>query len=104
MNPYGARARRHWREHLPSQYAQIEDPDRFFATLGDQIQTAVELRADQIAGDDPPGETFLDKLGRPNMARLTAEDDVLREMLPPAEDDDDEAQDLSSFPDSTTAR
>lgn len=92
MNPYGARARHHWQKHLPSQFSQIADPESFFNSLGEQIQTQIEFRSDQIAGDDRPGETFMDKLGRLNMARLTAEDDVLREMLPPAEDDREEPE------------
>jgi hypothetical protein len=87
MSKYGTMARRHWQQHLPSQHQQIEDPEVFFTTLGEQIQTAVEQRTDLIAGEDPPGETFLDKLGRLNEAKLSAEGEVLREMLPEAEDD-----------------
>ncbi len=86
MNQYSAMAERHWRRWLPSRVAELEDPTSFFSTLGDEL-----------AGDDPPGETFLEKAGRLNIARLRAEEIVLPEMvlLPPEagldEDRDDDA-------------
>src|SRR5262249_40581804 len=57
----------------------------------------IEELATALAGDDPGGEDYLEKLGRLRMARFTAESQVLREMvlLPPepghpeAEEEDD---------------
>jgi hypothetical protein len=40
-----------------------------------------------LAGDDPGNEGYLEKVGRLNMARLKAEEQVMREMLPPTDDD-----------------
>jgi hypothetical protein len=82
MNQYGAQARRHWQTHLPNRYRQIEDPETFFADLGEQIAQQVQDRAAAIAGSDPEQETYLEKVGRLNMARQTAESGVMREVLP----------------------
>jgi len=87
MNRYGAQAQRHWQTHLPQRYRQIEDPESFFAELGDQISQQIESTARQLAGPDPANERYLDKVGRLNMARLSAEAQVIREMLPAPETD-----------------
>ncbi len=41
------------------------------------------LLALDLAGDDPPAEAYLAKVGRLNMARLQAEEIVLREQILP---------------------
>lgn len=85
MNPYGRRAQRHWQTNLPRQYAQIQNPERFFTDLGSTMAQQIEDLADQIAGPDPQDETYLDKLGRLNRARGEAEMEVFRETLPQPE-------------------
>jgi hypothetical protein len=80
MNQYGTRAKQHWQKYLPERFSQLEDPDNFFSNLGEQIAERVQSLAEALAGNDPPGETYLDKVGRLNMARRDAESDVLREM------------------------
>ena len=81
MNHYGATAQRHWARWLPERYATIQDPDSFFSTLGEEAaQQIADLTLD-LAGDDPPGEDYLVKVGRLNMARLQAEEIVLREQV-----------------------
>ncbi|WP_238323877.1 hypothetical protein [Salinispora pacifica] len=89
MNQYAAQAMSHWRSHLPNRYRQIEDPDEFFTELGEQIAQQIEELSRTLAGPDPEQETYLSKVGRLNNARLSAEGQVLREMLP------DPATDLS---------
>ena len=97
MNRYGAMARRHWERWLPEQYAAIEDPDAFFATLGKEAARQVGDLAEQLAGDDQPGEGYLERAGRLASARARAEEIVLPRLLLPApeafaddEQDDDE--------------
>jgi hypothetical protein len=82
MNQYGRRALNYWRNDLPNRYAQIPDPQTFFTDLGEQMATQVDQLTQAIAGPDPPGETFMDKLGRINTARAEAEEQVIRETLP----------------------
>lgn len=91
MNQYGALAQRHWRQWLPNRCRTIADPHSFFSTLGEEVAQEIEDLSLELAGDDPPGEDYLAKLGRLNMARLRAQETVLRErvLLPP----EGEAQD-----------
>jgi hypothetical protein len=95
MNRYGRLAQRHWAKWRPNELRQIPDPEEFFTKLGLDVEDQVEQLTAALAGDDPGGEDYLQKLGRLRMARLTAESQVLREqvLLPPepghpeAEDD-----------------
>jgi hypothetical protein len=80
MNRYGTTARDHWKRWLPHRYSQLEDHESFFAELGEEIAARVDDLAHAIAGDDPPGEAYLQKLGRLNMARLNSEAQALQEM------------------------
>jgi hypothetical protein len=89
MNRYGALAERHWQTHLPTRYARIEDPARFFAELGEQIQDQITELKDTLAGDDRPGEGYLDKVGRLNAAEQMARERILAQTLPESENDEE---------------
>jgi Icc-related predicted phosphoesterase len=78
MNHYGTTAQRHWERWLPERYATIQDPGSFFLTLGEEVARQIADLALDLVGDDPPGEDYLVKVGRLNMARLQAEEIVLR--------------------------
>lgn len=80
MNSYGMKARKHWEQWRPMQYSQLENPDNFFSELGEEISQRVAELSQALAGSDRPGEGFLAKVGRLNMARFDAEATVLREM------------------------
>ena len=83
MNRFGQMALRHWEEHFPEQLAGIPSEQRteFFSTLGDQAEQRIEQLASEIAGPDRPDEDYSDKLGRLREARMTAESDILRELI-----------------------
>ena len=81
MNYYGEMARDHWARWLPGRYAQIGDPGSFFSDLGSQAEARIDALADELAGDDRPGEGFLGKAGRLGQARRQAEEIVLSEMV-----------------------
>ena len=81
MNHYGTMAQRHWKRWLPERYAAIQDPDSFFSTLGEEVAQQIGDLGLDLAGDDPPGEGYLEKAGRLNMARLQAEEIVLTERV-----------------------
>jgi hypothetical protein len=81
VNQYGAKALSHWRKHLPGQLAQIPDQEAFFTHLGETAADQVDQIADSLAQTAPPGEGYLEELGRLETARKTAEMQVTREML-----------------------
>lgn len=93
MNHYGSQAMTHWQRWLPTRYAEIPDPQAYFEDLGQQVQGQIVELSTQLAGEDPPGESYLEKVGRLNMARVQAEELVLREqvLLPPEPEVDPEA-------------
>ena len=97
MNHYGVTAKRHWERWLPIRYAAIQDPDNFFSTLGEEVAKRIADLTLDLAGDDPPREDYLVKVGRLNMARLQAEEIVLREQVllspEPGADPETDAQD-----------
>jgi len=93
MNGYGEMARQHWARWLPARYAAIDDPEAFFANLGNQAGERMRALAYELAGDDQPGEGYLAKVGRLGEARHRAEQIVLGEMIllepEPGADEDD---------------
>jgi hypothetical protein len=88
MNRYGSRAQEYWQTYLPMRYAAIDDPVGYFTTLGEQMATQINTLSLSLAGDDPTGEGYLAKVGRLRMARLQAEEQVIRESLPVSDEDD----------------
>jgi hypothetical protein len=82
MNHYGQMAKDHWERWLPSRYAEIPDPEYYFRSLGEQVTNQIAELWPQLAGDDPPYEGYLDKVGRLNAAKQQAEEIVLREEVP----------------------
>jgi hypothetical protein len=88
MNKYGAQAKNHWMKHLPHRYEALKDPESYFSTLGEEIEDEVDQLSEILAGNDPPNEMYLDKVGRLNEARMSAEAQVMQEraLLPPEED------------------
>ncbi|MFI7080941.1 TnpV protein [Micromonospora sp. NPDC049903] len=85
MNRYGAQAQRHWQTFLPNRYAALiadgTDLNSYFSTLGEQAAQQIDDLARNLAGPDPTGEGYLDKLGRLNQARMAAEEQVLPELI-----------------------
>jgi len=91
MNSYGRRAQSHWKITDPDRYEAIRDPETFFGQLGEQAELQVQEMAASLAGPDQPGEEYLQKVGRLNMARLQAEEVVLTDLVwisPPQQADE----------------
>jgi hypothetical protein len=82
MNQYGAQAQQHWSQYRAAEYAQIEDPNRFFTQLGEQIAAEIDLRCANLERATGAGqsESFLANLGSLNNVRASVEGEVLREM------------------------
>jgi hypothetical protein len=81
MNKYGRLAIRHWERIDPDRYRQIPDPEAFFSELGERAEIEIQELQDALAGPDPAEETYVEKVGRLNMARLQAEERVLAELI-----------------------
>jgi len=94
MNEYGQMALDHWQRWLPERYSQIEDPNSFFSALWDQVATQIADLTMDLAGEDPPGEQFMQKLGRLNNAAQRAREMVLPQtvLLDPETDEDPQPQ------------
>ena len=83
MNKYGKFAQEAWKATAPAEYALIPDPQAWFEALGEEASIRVEDLTTALAGPDPVGETFLEKLGRLNASKMQAEEIVRAEMLTP---------------------
>jgi hypothetical protein len=81
LNYYGELARQQREGCLPEIYQQIRDPGGFFAILGEVIAQRIDEHADELAGDDPPGEGYLAKVARLTAVRDRAQQRVLCEYL-----------------------
>ena len=96
MNKYGKFAQETWKMTAPSQYALIPDPEEFFRNLGEEAMQRVGELQYELAGPDPKGENYLEKVGRLNASRMQAEEIVRAEMLTPdvmeTEGDDSEEE------------
>ena len=66
MNKYGRQAQEAWKAVSPTRYSQIQDPEDFFTKLGEEAQEQVDGLLLKIAGPDPQGEGYLEKVGRLN--------------------------------------
>jgi hypothetical protein len=100
MNTYGKFAQDTWKMLAPSQYELIVDSETWFTNLGNEAENAVGDLAVKIAGPDPLGETYLEKVGRLNAAKMQAEEIVRAEMLTPQAEDlveDEEDEDPPSM-------
>ncbi|RNL51846.1 TnpV protein [Arthrobacter oryzae] len=90
MNKYGRQAQEAWKAASPTCYSQIQDPEEFFTRLGEEAQEQVDGLWMRLAGPDPQGETYLEKVGRLNAARNQAEEIVRYDLLSPPESEDEE--------------
>ncbi len=96
---YASRARSYYRDFLPGRYQQIPNPEHFFNDLGQRIEDQVQTAERQLAGPDSPGEGFLQKVGRLNMARLRAAELVMAQevySIPPETEQETEPDEESA--------
>ena len=81
MNKYALIAQDHWKTAAPSRYADLPNPEQFFEELGEQVLSQVVDLSQAIAGSDPAGESYLEKVGRLTMAQKQAEEIVLADLV-----------------------
>ena len=90
MNKYGRQAQEAWKAASPARYSQIQNPEEFFTKLGEEAQEQVDELLPRIAGPDPQGESYFEKVGRLNAAKNQAEEIVRYDLLSPPETEDEE--------------
>ena len=100
MNKYAHMAAGHWERFLPDRWRAIPESERtaFFTGLGEQAAVQIEELQMRLAGPDPVGEGYLEKVGRLNAARSQAEEIVLRELILPAPSESDLEEEDDSLP------
>lgn len=87
MNRYGQQAKERMRKFQPEALAGIEDPDSYFSSLGEDLESQINDLAERIAGPARPGETYTDRLGRLREARISAESDIMASVGAPLEEE-----------------
>ncbi len=90
-----------WPWFGPPWYEQVDDLDADLAAVRLGLTMRARL-AEELAGDDRPGEGYLAKAGRLTAARLQAEEIINHRngsLPPPGEDDEDEDEDEELIPD-----
>jgi hypothetical protein len=98
---YTEMVRRYYTEHRPLAAEALGSPQEmedYFRSLGAQIEEQVQQGEDKIAGTDPVGETYLQKVGRLRMARAQAAEIALADLLysnPPENNEEEETSEHS---------
>lgn len=85
MNKYARMLHKQWQTADPKFVESLPDPTAHFTQLGEQVSEEVLELLPSLEGTDPAGETYLQKVGRLNAARLQAEEIVLAEYQPPTD-------------------
>lgn len=97
MNDYGRRAQQFWEQELPKDLAELESPETYFSTLGEEIAYKVDNLARALEGPDSPTEGYLEKVGRLRAAQQQAEERVMYDLVyslaTNTEQDEDETPD-----------
>ncbi|MFC7650557.1 TnpV protein [Streptosporangium lutulentum] len=81
MNHYGQLAQTYMRQWRPQAYQQISDLQTHFTELGETIADRVLELKMQMAGSDPQGEGYLQKVQRLERAQMAAEEIVLEDLV-----------------------
>lgn len=86
MNRYGSLALRYAQTYLPSQVAQLSDPQQHYSDLGDEVAQEVDrLTEEMLPGVGDRTLSAPERIQETRAARKQAEEQVLAEMvlLPP---------------------
>jgi hypothetical protein len=85
---YLAELRTHYQTWRQQDLAALRDPEAFLTEQATLMAQRVEDLEPKVAGPDPIGESYLEKVGRLRMARLQALEVARSEFLPPPDDQD----------------
>jgi hypothetical protein len=80
MNRYGRLLMTQWWGEDRQRYQAIPEPEAFFTSLGEEVESAIQRLADELARTAPPRSDYLAEVGRLTMLRLEAEELVLADL------------------------
>lgn len=80
MNHYGHKARGYWQANAPSRYAELDDPDRYFADLGEQALMQIEQISQHLEADLPPEMPYLERVGQLRAIQRQAEEIAMADL------------------------
>ena len=86
---YSLMARRHWEQFRPRELAAMQDPTGFFTAKGQELQNAVITAQEALEETLEPATGYPARVCQLNQIRATAEQQVMAQLLPPPEDDED---------------
>lgn len=96
MNSFGQQVQQHWKTWLPTRYAQIENPQVFFAQAGEQIvEQILELSGSMEAEQREvlAAMPYMERVGRLNAIEHSAREIALAEwLLEPESSPEDEPE------------
>lgn len=81
MNRYGHQAQDMWSRYMPTQYAELENPEQYFTELGETIQNQISRISEQLERQLAPTDDYLARVGQLNGVRKQAEEIVLDELV-----------------------
>lgn len=81
MNRYGLLALEQWSRYMPTRFAELEDPEGFFAAMGETIEQQVVGLVEELERQLTPTEDYLRRVGELNAVRRQAEESVLQELV-----------------------
>lgn len=81
MNHYAHLARQYWSQHAPIRLSQLENPQRYFQTLGDSVAMQIEEISEPLERALPPDLDYVEKVAQLNTIRKAAEEQVLGELV-----------------------
>ena len=87
----------------PPWHEQVEDPDAYLTVFRRALSLRAGELAEELAGDDKPGEGYLTKAGRLTAARYQAEE-IIRHECDPLTPEDEYDGDESDEPESDGER
>lgn len=81
MNHYGHGAQQWWQDHAPSRYLQLDDPEGFFTSLGEQIAEQVETISTALEATLEKALPYMQRVGQLRAIKNQAEEAAMTELV-----------------------
>ncbi len=81
MNKYALLAQKFWKTHAPQRYQTLENPEEYFATLGETAAAQIARISAEMERDVPHDLEYLDRVGQLRAIQKQAEEIVLNDLV-----------------------